>query len=205
MGGGQLHLDPETYLDAVRAEVPVYDDLQRAVASATEGRAVARVLDLGTGTGETARGVLALHPDATLVGVDASAEMVALASETLPTADVRVGRLEDPLPPGPFDLVTSALAVHHLSDKQELFVRIADVLAPEGRFVLADVIVPDDPDDAVTALEAGVDRPDTLADQLRWLAEAGFEPAVVWQHRDLVVVAADQMWTRRRVSVATPL
>ena len=191
MGGGQFHLDPETYLDAVRAEVPVYDDLQRAVASATEGRAVARVLDLGTGTGETARGVLALHPDARLVGVDASAEMVALASGTLPAADVRVGRLEDPLPSGPFDVVTSALAVHHLTDKQDLFRRVADALAPHGRFVLADVVVPDDPDDAVTPLEAGVDRPDTLADQLRWLAEAGFEPAVVWQHRDLVVVAAD--------------
>jgi tRNA (cmo5U34)-methyltransferase len=192
MGGGQFHLDPETYLDAVRAEVPVYDDLQRAVASATEGRAVARVLDLGTGTGETARGVLALHPDATLIGVDASADMVAIAAAALPEADVRVGRLEDPLPAGPFDVVTSALAVHHLTDKQALFHRVADALAPDGLFVLADVVVPDDPGDAVTPLEAGVDRPDTLVDQLRWLAEAGLEPAVVWQHRDLVVVAADR-------------
>lgn len=153
---------------------------------------VARVLDLGTGTGETARGVLALHPDATLVGVDASPEMVALAADTLPAADVRVGRLEDPLPSGPFDLVTSALAVHHLSDKRELFRRIAMALAPNGLFVLADVVVPDHPGDAVTPLEAGVDRPDTLADQLQWLAEARFEPAVVWQHRDLVVVVGSR-------------
>jgi tRNA (cmo5U34)-methyltransferase len=149
------------------------------------------VLDLGTGTGETARGVLAVHPDAMLVGVDASAEMVAIAAAALPEADVRVGRLEDPLPPGPFDVVSSALAVHHLTDKRELFRRIADALAPDGLFVLADVVVPDDPGDAVTRLEAGVDRPDTLADQLRWLAGAGLTPTVVWRHRDLVVVVAD--------------
>ena len=194
MGGGQLHLDPETYLDAVRAEVPVYDDLQRAVAAATEGRPATRVLDLGTGTGETARGVLAVHPNASLVAVDASPEMVALAAATMPEADVRVGRLEDVLPPGPFDLVISALAVHHLSPtgKQQLFRRIAEELAPDGRFVLADVVIPTDPGDAVTPLEAGVDLPDTLADITRWLVETGFDPTVVWRHRDLVVVAADR-------------
>ena len=194
MGGGQFHLDPETYLDAVRAEVPVYDDLQRAVASATEGRPAARILDLGTGTGETSRGVLAVHPGASLVAVDASPEMVALAAATMPEADVRVGQLEDALPPGPFDLVVSALAVHHLPpvDKQQLFRRIVGELAPQGRFVLADVVVPADPGDAVTPLEAGVDLPDTLAELTSWLAEAGLAPTVVWQHRDLVVVAADR-------------
>jgi tRNA (cmo5U34)-methyltransferase len=154
---------------------------------------VHRVLDLGTGTGETARGVLARLPTAALVAVDASPEMVALAAEAFPGADVRVGRLEDDLPAGPFDVVTSALAVHHLppEGKQDLFRRVAAALAPGGRFVLADVVVPEDPDDAVTAMEPGVDRPDPLADQLGWLTEAGLSPTVVWQHRDLAVVTAD--------------
>jgi tRNA (cmo5U34)-methyltransferase len=65
------------------------------------------------------------------------------------------------------------------------------VLAPGGRFVLADVIVPVDPDDAVTSLTPGFDHPSTAAEQLGWLAEAGFQARVVWEHRDLAVVSAD--------------
>ena len=193
MAGGQFHLDPATYLRAVRAEVPAYDELQSALAAAPRGRVAARVLDLGTGTGETARRVLDAHPGASLLGIDASPEMVALASSVLPAAEVRVGRLEDDLPPGPFDLVTTALAVHHLTAqaKRSLFARVAVALAAEGRFVLADVVAPDDPADAVTPLEPGVDLPDRLDDQLRWLGEAGLRTQVVWSRGDLVVVAAD--------------
>lgn len=194
MAGGQFHLDPATYLDAVRAEVPAYDELQQAVAMATEGVPSARVLDLGTGTGETARRVLAVHPTASLVGLDASPEMVAVASAALPRADVRVGRLEDALPPGPFDLVVSALAVHHLPSelKAQLFRRVAGVLGRHGRFVLADVVVPEDPRDAVTPLERGVDLPDPVADQLRWLGDAGLSARVCWERGDLAVLTADR-------------
>ena len=69
MAGGQFHLNPATYLRAVRAEVPAYDELHSALAAATQGRAARRVLDLGTGTGETARRVLVVHPDASLQGI----------------------------------------------------------------------------------------------------------------------------------------
>ena len=60
---------------------------------------------------------------------------------------MRAGRIEEPLPDGPFDLVASALCVHHLhdADKRELFGRVARVLAPGGLFVLGDVVVPVDP------------------------------------------------------------
>ena len=61
--------------------------------------------------------------------------------------DLRVARLQDPLPDGPFDLVVSALCVHHLDreEKRDLFRRLAGVLAGPGRLVLADVVVPVDP------------------------------------------------------------
>lgn len=194
MGREQFHLDPATYVEAIRAELPVYDELQAAVAVASHGVDARRILDLGVGTGETALGVLAEHADAALVAIDASVEMVAVAAARLPGAEVRVGRLEDPLPDGPFDLVVSALAVHHLSPdgKRRLFGRVARALGEEGRFVLADVVVPDDPADQVTPLEPGVDLPDPLDDQLDWLAAAGLEPTVTWTHRDLAVVTADR-------------
>jgi hypothetical protein len=40
--------------------------------------------------------------------------MLAAATAEAAGADLRVGRLQDPLPQGNFDLVVSALAVHHL-------------------------------------------------------------------------------------------
>jgi tRNA (cmo5U34)-methyltransferase len=107
---------------------------------------------------------------------------------------LEVARLEDPLPSGPFDLVVSALVVHHLvpADKQDLFRRIAMLLEPGGRFVLGDVFVPERREDAVTPLEPGVDLPDRLDDQLDWIAAAGFEPVVEWSWKDLGVVRADR-------------
>jgi tRNA (cmo5U34)-methyltransferase len=196
--GEQYHFDPSTYLDMVTAEVPAYARLQDEVAAATAGldRPVRRVLDLGTGTGETARRVLAAHPGAELVGVDESAGMLGAARDVLSgaTVELRVSRLEDPLPDGPFDVVVSALAVHHLagSAKADLFARIAAVLPRGGRFVLADVIAPEDPADVVTPIDGHFDKPSPVADQLDWLARAGFAPRLVWAERDLAVIAADR-------------
>jgi tRNA threonylcarbamoyl adenosine modification protein (Sua5/YciO/YrdC/YwlC family) len=189
----QYHFDASTYAQAIRADVPAYDAFQDEIAAAAASPA-RRILDLGTGTGETARRVLARHPQASLVGVDENEEMLAVARSRLPgeRVELRVGRIEEPLPPGPFDLVTSALCVHHLdgAGKADLFGRVCAVLAPGGQFVMGDVVVPVDPADATTPLTLGYDHPSPLNDQLRWLAEAGLEPSVVWQQGDLAVVAA---------------
>ena len=189
----QYHFDADGYTDAIRADVPAYDVFQDEVARASGG-GVGRILDLGTGTGETARRVLARHPEASLVGVDENEGMLAVARDQLPAerADLRVGRIEERLPDGSFDLVTTALCVHHLDEqgKVDLFARIRDALVPGGLFVMGDVVVPVDPADATTPLTPGYDRPSPLADQLNWLSEAGFEPRVVWEQGDLAVVAA---------------
>ena len=60
----------------MRAEVPAYERLQQAVAEATVDLTVARVLDLGTGTGETLGAVLEAHPGAVAVGVDKNEAML---------------------------------------------------------------------------------------------------------------------------------
>jgi tRNA (cmo5U34)-methyltransferase len=193
---GQSRFDPETYLAMVLAEVPDYERLQDQVTAASAGRAVGRVLDLGAGTGETSRRVLAAHPAATLVALDESEGMLAAAREHLPPSRVEfvVGRLEEALPAGPFDLVVSALAVHHLDGpgKADLFARVARVLAPGGRFVLADLVVPDGPADVVTPADDGYDRPSRLPEKLAWLRAAGLLPQVTWQHADLAVLTADR-------------
>lgn len=187
----QFHWDPDGYLKMVRAEVPDYDRVQDEVARATEGVDARRVLELGTGSGVTSRRVLERHPHAQLTGVDSSEEMLAAAD--LPGAELRLQDLRDPLPEGPFDLVFSALAIHHLEgpEKADLIARVAGVLAPGGRFAMADVVVPEDPADVVTPLDPGFDLPETVPDLLRWMGEAGLRARVSWQARDLAVLVAD--------------
>jgi L-threonylcarbamoyladenylate synthase len=189
----QFHFDPASYEEMIHEDIPVYDEFQEAVVGAS-GSGALRVLELGTGTGETARRLLARHPHASLVGIDESASMLAAAREALPSSRVslHVGAIEDRLPEGPFDLVASALCVHHLEGelKRDLFARVRAVLAPGGRFVLGDVVVPVEDADSVVSLSPGFDHPSLLSDQLRWLAEAGFEAEVVWEHKDLAVVVA---------------
>ena len=121
------------------------------MAAASDGVVVSSVLDLGIGTGETLVRVFGRHGGATAVGIDQNEAMLDAARIRLeglrPPVELRVARLTDPLPRGPFDLVVSALAIHHLEDpdKAALFARVAGVLRPGGRFVLGDVVVPVDP------------------------------------------------------------
>jgi tRNA (cmo5U34)-methyltransferase len=155
-------------------EIPGYAELEDAVAAEATG---ASILDLGTGTGETALRVLARNPGARLTGIDASEAMLAAARARLPAdADLRVQRLEDPLPAGPFDLVVSVLAVHHLDadGKRALFTRLSQITR---NFVLGDVVVPERPEDAVIEIDGVYDTPSTVAEQLDWLRDAGFTHA----------------------------
>ena len=130
---GQFHFRPDTYEAEIRSEVSAYDRLQEELLAAS-GSGARRILELGTGTGVTTELLLERHPDARLVGIDASQEMLRAARVRLPADRVElwVGRLEEALPAGPFDLVASALAVHHLDpgQKARLFERVRAVLAP---------------------------------------------------------------------------
>jgi len=181
-----FHWNPETYLVQMLEEIPGYEELEAAVATATAGFEVQTVLELGTGTGETALRVLAQHPGARWTGIDASEAMLARARERLPHADLWASRLEDPLPSGPFDLVVSVLAVHHLDGdaKRDLFTRIAQV---SDNFVLGDVVVPERPEDAAIEIDGVYDVPNSTAEHLAWLQAAGFDAEASYVRPDLAV------------------
>lgn len=193
MGG--FDFTPEDFLELMHEEIPLYDELQEQTAAATEGIEAREILELGFGTGETTRRVLARHPGAHLLGLDGSSRM--LAAIDVPGADFRRAELTDPLPEGPFDLVVSCLTVHHLdaSGKHDLFRRIAAIAE---WFVLSDVIVPANPADAVTPLTPEYDWPEPLDEQLAWLRDAGFEPEATWVRGDLAVVRARRRRRSRR-------
>jgi tRNA (cmo5U34)-methyltransferase len=191
---GQFHFDPSTYAELVRSEVPAYLRLQETVAAAASEIDATRVLELGTGTGETLQRVVAVHPSASFIGIDESDDMLTHARAAVPAADLRVALLQDPLPEGEFDLVFSALAVHHLdgAEKADLFRRIAAQLKTGGRFVLGDLIVPDDPADIVTEIDGEYDKPSSATDQLRWLADAGLHSTLRWREKDLAVMIGER-------------
>lgn len=186
--------DPERY-DEVVDSVPGYDELQQAVIDASRGAApIERVLELGVGTGETTRRLLAAHPAALLIGIDGSPAMLRAARASLPAERVTLSlrRLEGQLPESRFDLVVSVLAVHHLIDvdKVALFGRVRTVLPDGGTFVLGDVVVPRDSTRAFVELEEGVDLPAPIDAQVTWLRDAGFDAAVAWERDDLAVFLA---------------
>jgi tRNA (cmo5U34)-methyltransferase len=186
--------DPKTYPATIRAEIHGYEELQDQIARATMGMRAVRILDLGIGAGETAKRVLEVHPDSRLVGIDSSAEMLRGAAQNLPAERVSLLQqdLASPLPEGPFDLAVSALAIHHLEGdhKAKLFADVARHLSARGRFVMGDVVVPDDPAEALIENEPGYDFPSRVDDQLKWLEEGGLTPEVVWSRQDLVVIRA---------------
>lgn len=187
--------DPDEYSSSIRTWIHDYDELQDEVARATADRSATSILDLGVGAGETAKRVLEIHPGAGLVGVDSSPEMLRSAGEALPQERVTLLErdLGDPLPDETFDLVISALAVHHLegSRKRKLFLDIARHLQPGGRFVLGDVVIPDNPADALIENEEGYDFPNSVEDLLSWLLEAGFSSQVTWISKDLAVIKGE--------------
>ena len=182
----EFEWDPDSFLATMLEEIPGYEELQEAVAESAQGR---NVLELGTGTGETAARILARNPGARWTGIDASAAMLERARKRLPDADLRVQRLEDPLPQGPFDLVVSVLAVHHLDGlaKRDLFCRIAEV---SDLFVLGDLVVAERAEDAVIGIDWVMDLPSSVPEQIDWLEEAGFQVEATYVRPDLAVLVA---------------
>jgi tRNA (cmo5U34)-methyltransferase len=194
----QWRWDPDAYLTEMHAEIADYSELQAQAVAAIEGAETHEILELGIGTGETARRILDQYPEARLTAIDSSPEMLERARERFPEADLHLSQLEDPLPKGPFDLVVSVLAVHHLdaAGKRDLFPRIGSVLRPGGRFVLADLVVPESDNDVVTPIDWVMDLPDRLDDQMKWLNAAGFSTEALWSFKDLAVIRATPL--RRR-------
>ena len=105
-----------------------------------------RVLDLGAGTGLFTAMLLARHPDAQIHLVDASEKMLEQARQRFdgnPAITYAVADMSDTELGGPWDLIISALAIHHLEDaaKKHLFGEIRSALSEGGLFVNAEQVL----------------------------------------------------------------
>ena len=122
--------DPDQYERFERERAQPFHDLVARI----PGGPVRRAADLGCGTGELTRTLLARWPDAELVGVDSSASMLARA--TASDAPSRLRFVEADLrawaPPAPLDRIVSNAALQWLDGHRALLERLAGMLAPGG-------------------------------------------------------------------------
>jgi len=177
------------------------------------------ILDVGAGTGLLSALMLDKFPAAELTLLDISENMLAVARERFfDRKNVRyvVNDYSRSDLGGEFDIVCSALSIHHLAteDKRLLFKKIFRALLPGGIFVNADQADGETPYFRERYLEywngflqAGplaesecaeilkrrnsLDRNEKLSLQLSWLREAGFADVdVVYRNRTFVVTVA---------------
>jgi len=211
------------YDRVARASMPGYLDLHRTLVAGIPFVATRsfRLLELGVGTGTLTRMVLEEFPHAEVTGVDLSPRMIAEARRKLHAHRDRVRlvacdleRFEE----APYDVVLSALAIHHLTDaaKWRLFGRIHRILPRGGYFGDADDHLPEDPvfdrryaEIATTLRPSGapksswtspqqvwheherLDHPSTVAAEVAALERAGFEHVgVPWRFFGQAVVWA---------------
>lgn len=100
-----------------------------------------RILDLGCGDGRTTAILAARLPAGSAVGIDSSAEMIALAREHFPAESHPTLRFQladaGSLPfAGAFDVVFSNAALHWVLDHRPLLAGIRRALVPGGRLLL---------------------------------------------------------------------
>src|SRR3954447_6648197 len=111
------------FLDERRRAVPLGDEQVKIMLRVARRFVpqLTRVADLGCGDGFLARAVLSEFPTAHALLIDHSEPMLRRAHEAMAPFsgrhEIRHGDLSDPLTPqvgGPFDLIVSGYAIHHL-------------------------------------------------------------------------------------------
>jgi len=124
----------------------LYEDVAAAV---VDDMAAPQVLEIGCGTGNLTRALLARG--ATVTAIDVNPDMLAVATEKLGTGDGRLTLCEmaaveiaDRFPRDSFDAVTATLVLSEMSEDEQAYVLAAarQVLRPDGRLVVADEVLP---------------------------------------------------------------
>ena len=114
-----LAVSPAKYDARIRSLIPLYDELIAEVARALghASRPVKTIVDLGIGTGALARACLERAPGARVWGIDADADMMAIARARLGRLSRRVTMttgsfLDEALPS--CDAIVASYSLHHI-------------------------------------------------------------------------------------------
>lgn len=193
-----------------RSLIPCFDDFYGTAVNIVpfDKLSSRSILDLGAGTGLYSGMLQAVYPNASVTLLDLAPEMLEKAKVRfeimgkLPT--ILLGDYLETDFEGCYDLIISALSIHHLADedKEQLYQKIYASLKPGGMFVNADQVL-----GATTEIEQlyrtnwlesvrakGIseeelnkalqrmeyDRMTPLNTQLEWLEKAGFQNVDCW-------------------------
>ena len=160
------------------------------------------VLDLGAGYGIVTREIFTAYPNAQVVCLDGSAEMLKHGKARLADLENQlsfiVASFDSPnwlatLPANrQFDAVVSSRAIHHVVDdrKQVLYKEIFQLLKPGGCFVNHDLVrKPEDP------IRDNHDPFGTVEDQVVWLENIGFiDVECFWQTEGRALFGGYKSW-----------
>jgi ubiquinone/menaquinone biosynthesis C-methylase UbiE len=135
---------PVSVADGYNAWAARYDDPndlidleQPVVRGILDRLPLGTALDAACGTGRHAAYLASLGH--TVIGVDVSAKMLAVARDNVPGGDFRQADLRRlPVDDRNVDLVVCALALEHVSDLGPVFAEFARVLRPGGHLVISD-------------------------------------------------------------------
>lgn len=191
----------DAYYEAAAEAASILPDGSARAAGADGGPV--RVLDLGAGTGLLTAVLAAALPGAELTLLDEAPAMLAQAKDRLADIADRLTLIEGDLfadfPEGPFDVIASGLAIHHLDprDQARVYAMARERLAPGGVFVNAEQLRASTPwlethfvEREVVRAQAGgftdeslaqarirwsIDQHVDLETQLQWLHAAGYD------------------------------
>ena len=138
----QFNLVAKEYDSGRRKFIPCFEDyyMKTTDFAASFTGSPRRILDLGAGTGLLAMYYFKHFPQAEYILADIAREMLEAAEKRFAAArnvSCQVLDYTRELPDGVFDLIISALSVHHLenSEKEDLFDRIRQKLEPGKWFI----------------------------------------------------------------------
>jgi SAM-dependent methyltransferase len=218
-----LAISPAKYDSRIRSLIPLYDELIAEVARALGhgARPVRTIVDLGIGTGALAGACLDHAPRARIWGIDADAEMMAIARARLGRRSRRVTMttgsfLDEELPP--CDAIVASYALHHIRTsraKQAFYRRCYRALRPGGVLINGDCAPASTPRGFARDLDlwfthlgntfgsrargrrvyeswADEDTYLPLAEEVRLLERAGFAVDVPWRRSPFAVIVGSR-------------
>ncbi|MEZ6140484.1 MAG: class I SAM-dependent methyltransferase [Zavarzinella sp.] len=201
---------------------PKYPEMLRTVVDFLPDFHASTVAELGCGTGNLSKLLAAKYPESKMTLVDLSQDSLTVAQHSLPEmrkCEFLCCDMNDlDFPDHSFQVVTSAIAIHHLNSEQkkQLFAKIIRWLAPGGVFIFADQFRGDNDRlyqlqmnqwyqasmhagscraewDSWMSHQKEHDHHDRLRDQINWLEQAGFSTIdCVWKCMLWTVLVAEK-------------
>jgi trans-aconitate 2-methyltransferase len=94
------------------------------------------IVDVGCGPGNSTEVLAARFPDAEILGLDSSPDMIAAARRRVPRAQFSIGRIEGWTDGGPFDVILANAVLHWIPNHRSLLPELVAKLATGGALAI---------------------------------------------------------------------